>query len=335
MWPSRIFQSLSLRMPARFSYPTVAPLPESTEFDRWLASELDQLRIIQGHETAEPSFVSSSSYMSCEWVSRAMKVAVGTQKRAVEVIKGACCREEDGGVINGYLDYVIELLDACNGLRERTESTRRYVELVSSILRCLRAEQGPTHAALERARSMLGSLERAWRGWTELDPWNSGFRKIGERMDRSRACRRELEEALHASKSTALFACRTLSVSLSFKSNRRVVGTQGSQLGSCSTSLDELQNEVKAEVEKRRTGGGPLLNELRPVASAAQTLRELLLRRLENDDSRRELRSTVETLSRSCHELEQGIKRLEGRVNKLYRSLISVRVALLDILSGY
>ncbi|KAG9457090.1 hypothetical protein H6P81_001598 [Aristolochia fimbriata] len=329
MRPSTLCRGLSAA--ARLAPSPVAPMPERTEFDEWLASELDELRVVEVDRCC-------SGLVSCEWISRAMKVAIETQRRAAErAVNGGCPTTRGRRLVDAYLEGAIELLDGCNGLRETTESTRRYVALVGSISRCL--GRGPTGEAVERALSMLAALERVKRDGNEL----GRLRKLGKRMQSLRPAAGvggELEEALHASISTAALATGSLAAGLSFKFDHRVVlGDKKSRRVGSSwvTVLDELSKRVKADqAEKGRTRGRvPLLNELSHVVTTVQKLGKLLLRQPENDDGRRrEFKRTVESLGRSCNELEQGIKMLELRINELYRSLISVRVALLGTLSG-
>lgn len=252
--------------------------------------------------------------------------------------------------IDDYLNNVVELLDACNIIRERIATVMKYTESVSFALHSLGGGRVLTESALIRARVALSSCESMERRWSELDRCAPSLRKLGEKLAQGVAlsacgvakpcsdvtqCGSELQEALSASKSVTLLVCGLLSISLSFRSKRGLPATQLTQslkAESWSNSLHELQKLVKEEVDKQRKGGGPVLDELRSTVVMVRDLRGLI-QRPADEVSRSELRGRVESLGRSCGVLEEGIKMFEGRVNELYKHLISIRMALLGVLT--
>lgn len=344
MKSSTIFKTISFRFPARFSPSPVAPLPVCNEFARWLGAEIENLH--PGDHRAE-------SYTSATWVLGALDVAVASQRRTIESITDDTFRRAiDGKWIEDHLDDMVELLDACNSLRERMEAATKYTESVSLGLHCLGGGRVASESALSRARVALSSCESMERRWSELDRCGSSLRKLGEKLAQGVArgacgvarpcsdvtqCTSELQEALSASKAVTLLVCGMLSLSLSFKSKRGLPATQLTQSlkdESWSSSFHELHKLVKEEVEKQRKSGGPVLDELRRTVGMARDLRGLIQRPGDEESRSDQLRGRVESLGRSCGVLEEVIRMFEGRVNDLYRHLISIRMALLGVLSS-
>ncbi|XXG60617.1 hypothetical protein AAC387_Pa04g2476 [Persea americana] len=341
MKSSTIFKTVSFRIPARFS--PVAPWPIGGEFDRWLGEELDNLH--PGGHRVKPC-------TSATWVLRALNMAVATQRKTMELIAARADTfrgSADRKWIDDYLNNLVELLDACNSIRERIATVMKYTESVSFASHSLGGGRVLTESALIRARVALSSCESMERVY-ELDRCAPSLRKLGEKLAQGVAlsacgvakpcsdvtqCSSELQEALRASKSVTLLVCGLLSISLSFRSKRGLPATQLTQsrkAESWSNSLHELQKLVKEEVDKQRKGGGPVLDELRSTVVMVRDLRGLI-QRPADEVSRSELRGRVESLGRSCGVLEEGIKMFEGRVNELYKHLISIRMALLGVLT--
>lgn len=274
-------------------------------------------------------------------------MAAATQKKTMESI-AARADTFQGSVdqkwIDDCLNDVVELLDGCNNLREQIAIVMKYTESVSFALHSLGSGRVPTESALSRARVALSSCESMERRWSELDRCGSSLRKLGVGLgacgvakpcSAMTQCNSELQEALSASKSVTLLVCGLLSISLSFRSKRGLPATQLTQsrkAESWSKSLYELQKLMKEEVDKQRKGGGPVLDELRSTVVMVRDLRGLI-QRPEDEVSRSELRGRVESLGRSCGVLEEGIRMFEGRVNELYKHLISIRMVLLGVLT--
>ncbi|KAL5982837.1 hypothetical protein ACLOJK_016914 [Asimina triloba] len=335
MRPSAFIRAFSVRIPAscRFSSSPVAPFPLPSAFHRWLRTELAVLRRSTTHPHQSPS------YTSAAWISQALDVAIAAQKTTAESIARA---RGKAAVDDASLEDVFELLDACNCLRERMEAVRKYLESMRVAAHCLSAGGcGPNEAAFARAEAALGACEAMEQRRAELEKCGSSLRKLGEKLAQDRedvgADAGELDEALSGSKAMALLACGLLSTALSFKSKRGLpTATQcrGGQCGSWSSLLHELHKELKEEMDKRRKNGGVVLDELRAVVEAAQKLKVLIPRQPENEMWKREIRAMVGELERNCSELEGGIKVFEEKLNELYREMISIRVALLGLVSA-
>ncbi|OVA07441.1 Protein BYPASS-related [Macleaya cordata] len=336
MRPSSFLCSLSFRFPVRSSSSTVAPLPVPTAFDNWLTAELDNLRCLD----EQPE-----TYKTGKWLLSALDISVATQKMTIESLCDVIFRDDDREIIQNYLADTVELLDACNRLRERAETVQSYINSLRIVLHCLEGEAEPNQTALARARLVLNSCEAMEKRCSELEKCSSGLRKLGEKCNSGsklsgsyEPCMSgtDLHEVLNGSKAVALLACGTSAVALSFKSKHGLPMIQNRQMTTWSNSLHELHRGVKEVIEKRRKSGSSLvLTELSEAVNAAKNLRDLInsRRRSENNSRKIEFRVNVEALKRSCEGSEEGIKPLEGRVNELYRELISVRVALLGILS--
>ncbi|KAJ8629484.1 hypothetical protein MRB53_022807 [Persea americana] len=311
----------SLLFPARLSPSPVVPLSAPDHFSGWLAAEVHHLQ-------HQPS-------MSTTWVLQALDVAVSMQKKAIESIatdptQGAI----DRSWVEHYLDDVVELLDACNILREEMEAMVQYTQAIAKGLHCIEGGSKPTKSALARAQlALTACLKTERRRCNKLEKCTSRLKKVGERKKRTHGelglSKSEFHEVLSASKAMGVLVCGMLSTLLSFK-RRGVVGvTQSARAESWASSLYELEKVV---VVKGRKGGGPVLDELRSTVEMAREVRGLIKR--SGDEVRKwELRERVEGLGRKSGQLEQGIRKFEGRVNELYRHLISIRVALLGSLT--
>ncbi|KAJ4953411.1 hypothetical protein NE237_030243 [Protea cynaroides] len=316
MRPSTLLRTLSVCIPVRLLSAPVAPSPVRSSFDRWFSSEIDTLRCHgQG----------SNSYADASWVFNALEVASSTQKMTIQSLANIVYREEDRKLIEDYVEGIVELLDACNKLRERMETIKNYIESLRLVTHCFQGRSEPTESVLVRARVVINSCES-----TELEKCSSGvLRKLDGPS--SSIYGTELHEVLSGSKAIALLVCGMLEIVLSFKSKRGLPAMQNRDISSWSSSLHELHKEVKEEVEKRRKSGDAVLTELRETVVATRSLRDLMKNKMKQQND--QVRVNVDALDRSCRVLEEGIKPLEGRLNELYKHLISIRMALLGILS--
>ncbi|KAJ4966574.1 hypothetical protein NE237_018423 [Protea cynaroides] len=304
MKASALLRTLSsFCFPASLSPALVTPLPIQSSFDQWLSSELDVLRC----GSQQPK-----SYTSACWMLNALDISLSTQTMTIQFLANLFCHEEDRKVIEDYIEDIVELLDACNRIRERMETIKNYIESLRIVLHCFQGRTEPTESVLARARVILDSCESME---TRYHQEQGGT---------------ELDEVLSGSMAIALLVCGILGIALSFKSKRGLPATQTRETSSWSTSLHELHKEVKEELEKQRKSGDSVLTELRKTVVVTRKLRDLMKNKMQQSS---ELRLNVEVLDRSCGELEEGIKPLEGRVNELYKHLISIRMVLLGILS--
>ncbi|KAF6142193.1 hypothetical protein GIB67_037111 [Kingdonia uniflora] len=310
---------LRAKFPVRLSHSTVTPWPVRSSFDEWLTQEIDGLQRWW-----------KESYVSTHWLIDVVNLAVDTQKMTMDTLKDIVYDEGERKVIEDYLEEVVELLDACNRLRERVEIVQNYIDCLRGVLSCFEGRSTPM---LARARVVLDSCEAMERRCSNLEKCCSSLRKLGDKI--SQGCvgiklnpyESHLKEVLSGSKAVALLACGSLGFSLSFKSKRGFHVSQSHQTNSWSSSLHNLHKEVKEEVEKQRKFGRVVLIELREAVVAAQSLRALL-------GSTEPNWNAVEALSRKCEKLEEGIEPLGGGLNELYRHLISIRMVLLGILSN-
>ncbi|KAI9378789.1 hypothetical protein POPTR_018G145526v4 [Populus trichocarpa] len=142
----------------------------------------------------------------------------------------------------------------------------------------------------------------------------------------------ELGEILKGSKDVASMVFQILGLALSSKSSKHSLITSQYKpiiTSSWSRSLRELQNQVERENdhqegEKRSPA---MLSELQQTMALVGELRR------KNHIGATRQREAVEELDRSCGKLEDEIRILEKRVRDLYRQLVSIRTALLGILS--
>ncbi|OVA03936.1 Protein BYPASS-related [Macleaya cordata] len=324
-----------VRFPAKLSLPApaaVAPWPISRiSFDGWLAGELDGLRS-QRHQNSP-----NVSCSSATWFIHALDVAIASQTFAMKSFSNMY-REDDKKAIEDHVEDVVELLDACNYLREKIEGLRNYIDLIRIVLHWLDGNSRPNRTVLERVRVLLDSCEGSEKKFTKLEKCSSNLTKLickGSRGAKLGSYETELYEILSGSKAITSLAIAAIGIMLSFKTKRGLpTARAGEILPLWSSSFNELRKEMKEEIEKRRKFGGIFLNELRNTITAVKNLRNLVnSQRLGNEDWQRELKVNVEELRKSCGGIEEGIiKPLEGRVNELYKHLISVRLALLNIM---
>lgn len=340
MKPLSIFRTLSMGIPARLSAsPAVAPLPIITPFDQHLTAELGTLL---------PPTVSDQ-----HWLCHALDASINTQKIALESLKStnigdALYRQESSRKsIEEYLDDgSIKLLDSCNEVLEKIQVIQEFVKslkVVSHLLHQGKCEPSPITSA--RARNMLEEtcdvMERRMSedmknhksrsGWSSLKKLSSK-KKLAHYGSTKNQDMGELGEILKGSKDVASMVCQILGLALSSKSSKHSLITSQYKpiiTSSWSCSLRELQNQVERENdhqegEKRSPA---MLSELQQTMALVGELRR------KNHIGAKRQREAVEELDRSCGKLEDEIRILEKRVRDLYRHLVSIRMALLGILS--
>jgi hypothetical protein len=340
MKPLSIFRTLSMGIPARLSAsPAVAPLPIITPFDQHLTAELGTLL---------PPTVSDQ-----HWLSHALDASINTQKIALESLKStnigdALYRQESSRKsIEEYLDDgSIKLLDSCNEMLEKIQVIQEFVKslkVVSHLLHQGKCEPSPITSA--RARNMLEEtcdvMERRMSedmknhksrsGWSSLKKLSSK-KKLAHYGSPNNQDMGESGEILKGSKDVASMVCQILGLALSSKSSKHSLITSQYKpiiTSSWSCSLRELQNQVERENdhqegEKRSPA---MLSELQQTMALVGELRR------KNHIGATRQREAVEELDRSCGKLEDEIRILEKRVRDLYRQLVSIRMALLGILS--
>ncbi|KAK9161962.1 hypothetical protein Syun_002864 [Stephania yunnanensis] len=345
-----------MKIPARSSATaTVAPWPCRSSFDECLIEKLEILMCHHDHDHE------CTNYSSASWLTSALETSIAVQKMTIESIlqnnNGSCdVQDGDRKAVDEFVEDVVELLDSCNRLRDRLESVQKYIDSLRTVLHCLdgRYCEEPSEAMLGRARAGLECCETMERRCAMLDKCSSGLRKLAEKIIAQGAtlpscgsktlistssssietpCS-ELPAILSGSKAISMLTCGVFDIALSFKSKRGLPVIQHANTTAWSSCLQGLHKELKEEIEKRRRSSNVVFNELREVVSAAKNLRDLVNFPWHENEARRvELRTSVQEVRRTCDVLEEGIRPFEGRINELYRNLISTRVALLDLLS--
>ncbi|GAY38692.1 hypothetical protein CUMW_038610 [Citrus unshiu] len=241
----------------------------------------------------------SSNESHYTWILQALKASTTAQQITLASLANhGPLQDSDRKIIDQYLDSNISMLDACNELTERIEIVHNYVESLRVVSHLLEGSAELHPATLARIGGALDSYSR-------------------------------LGEMLSGSMALTSTVCAILENALSFKSKRGLLPLMQpqSQKTSWSCSLQQLQNGVK---EQGKTSSIIGLFELQQLVKVSKGLRDQMKHRKQNDH---QLRVDVEEMKRSCGKMEEGIKPLEASVKELYRSLISVRMALLGILS--
>ena len=296
--------------------------------------------LIQGADHHGSGFMTSLTFLV-----DALSASAAAQKIAIECLAKnnviRCSGDIERSAIDEYLgEDNAQLLDACRDLSETVEVIRNYSHSLQVALHSLHGLSPPTTAALARASHVLGSsdqltmetnMKRGGGGGgggllsRRLSQLNNNNKKSSSAADH------ELSEILGGSCSIASTACQILGVALSFKSKGGFPTVQSRPTSSWSCSLHELHKGLEEEMKKTRKSGGGLvmLTELRETIMAAQQLRI----QIKNHNKHNELGVIVEELKRKCEALEEIISPLDEKVDDLYRNLISLRMALLGILS--
>lgn len=333
--------SLRLTLSHKLSPSPVSPWPPvRTAFDRWLMTELDELRLVP---------FSVSRYTSGHWLAKALDLTFASQRMTVRLLAapaGQSTTHGDRELIEGYADGVVELLDACNGLRERMGELGKYTGSMYVASHYLdqdpRKERISSSVAGRRATVALAECEATEKRCAELDkPRDFNLRKLGEKIaDNAELAPRnhqastdaslaELREALSGTLAMTQLAVAVTGIAISFKTRRKLPAVQpGRQASGWGGKLQDLHKAVKEEFEKRRRGGAAVLDELEAAASCVRSLR----RAVAHGDGR-EVGTSVRLARRSGPELEERMRSLGQKVDQVYRQLIRIRVMLLDKLT--
>nr|GMC60686.1 protein BPS1, chloroplastic-like [Ipomoea batatas] len=299
--------NLSLRLSSSSSL--VLPLPIQTLFNQQLTSNLKTLLL----SSSSPN----DCVMTVSFLAHALDALVATQKLAHQSLptSSTLAQPSDREAIERYLEEnSIDLLDACNGLGDKLDNVCEYVKSLRLALHCLEA---PTSIAVARANKLLLGRESGCKMTNStISSLIPSFKRIvqHQRMN-SRATknrydvRSELEEILDGSSVVTSTIFEILDSALSFKLKH------GNGHGH-NDSTDQ--------------SSGNLVRELQNTVWLAQELRQELM----GSQDCSKLRVRVEELKRSCDELENGLKPLQGKVKEVYRYLICVRMGLLEKLSS-
>ncbi|KAJ1685955.1 hypothetical protein LUZ63_017345 [Rhynchospora breviuscula] len=271
MKPYTLLRTLSTKLSSKHSSCTVIPWPPvRTAFDNWFESEIEDLRF-------------SSSINQCtsaKWLGKALDLTISSQKMLIRSMSNLRSSQRliDAKMVDEYLEDSVQLLDACNGLRERIDVINQYIKSIHIALHWINESNEPSETAIRRAQSALSLCEAVERRCLELE-------KCGG------------VPLIHLHKN-----------------------------GIWENSFYELHKEAKEEFDKRRKDGVKAMVDLDATASAAKKLREAIATRGLSD-----LKSTAETLRKTCIELEQRIRPFENKVNELFREIVEVRMGLFEI----
>ncbi|XP_019184159.1 PREDICTED: protein BPS1, chloroplastic-like [Ipomoea nil] len=335
MKSSKMLANLSLRLSSSSSM--VVPFPIQTLFNQHLTSNL---KTLLSSSTSRPS--SNDCVMTVSFLAHALDALVATQKLAHESLP-SFGEPSDREAMERYLEEnSIDLLDACNGLGDKLDNVCEYVKSLRLALHCLEGRSRmfpPTSMAVARAKKLLQScqamgIESTKSSTSSLIP---SLKKIVEhqRMNSRETknkydLRSELEEILDGSSVVTSTIFEILDSTLLKHGNGHnttVVKMSGSATSyqSWLSLLQELRNNYL----KKETKKSLQVRELQNTVWLAQELRQ----ELRSQDCSK-LRVRVEELKRSCDELENGVKFLEGKVKEVYRYLMCVRMGLLGKLSS-
>jgi hypothetical protein len=330
--PSTLLRSFSSRLSTRLApSPAVAPWPPvRSAYDRWLATELDELR-------ADPL----APCTNAAWLGRALSLAVAAQRRLVAsgtASGGAASASIDRRTIDECVDDTAELLDACAGLRDRLDTLRGYVAATRTALHWL--EGGLGHggegvAAARRAAAAFAECEAVERRCgAELAKCGSNLRRLGERA-LLRASRQQQvttgahcwfdEEAVSGARALAVLAVGALGTALAFRPRRSVSGlaSSGKAAAQWECALQDVQRHVREEYDRRRKEGVPCMAELDAAAAASRAVRCAVA-----SGRGRCPETIVAEARRRCDELEDTVAAFEEKVGELHRELIAVRMSL-------
>ncbi|KAJ3671593.1 hypothetical protein LUZ60_007672 [Juncus effusus] len=335
MKPSTLLRTLSTKLSMKRNVGSVTPWPPvRTAFDKWLESEIDELRL---------NPLSTDQCTSAKWLAKALDLAISSQKmmlRSISNIRSSSnLGSVDAKIVDDHLDDLVQLLDACNGLKQRIEVINRYIDSIYIALHWIEETHKPSATAIMRAQTLLGQCESIERRCYELEKCGSNLRKIGEKI--SRQCSSKLEESINScnnnmaelneavigSRALAVFVVSILGVAFSFKSKRGIPSIHLQKNGSnWESSFHEVNREVKEEFDTRRKCSVNVMIELDATSSAARKLRDVIAKK---DPA--ELKSTAQMLRRRCMELEERVRPFEMKVTELFREIVGVRMRLLEI----
>ncbi|KAM0940770.1 hypothetical protein DsansV1_C18g0153761 [Dioscorea sansibarensis] len=316
MRPSSLLRTISSKLPARFSPPPVAPWPPvRTVFDDFLISELDNLQQC------------SHSLTSSSWLRRALDIAITAQRMSAMSLRPRAIEIEKKSVEKYYKESA-DLLDACNCLRERIHVICSYLRNVESALHWLEFTEDigvePNNSLFRKAVRALECCEEDERKFVELEKtkkfdWWAPREMVAE------------PEAFIGAGAVAMFVVGVFDAVFTFKGRRRLEVTLECERLPWMHALNEVCKQVKDEVEKRRKGGGVVLDEVRELVLVVKALRELVCLRVEKGkECGREKKKVMDLVRRRCGELKEMMEVLEERVDELYRELIGVRMVFLE-----
>ncbi|KAJ4751726.1 BPS1-like protein (DUF793) [Rhynchospora pubera] len=329
MKPYTLLRTLSTKLSSKHSSCTVTPWPPvRTAFDNWFESEIEDLRF-------------SSSINQCtsaKWLGKALDLTISSQKMLIRSMSNlrSSQRPIDTKMVDEYLEDSVQLLDACNGLRERIDVINQYIKSIHIALHWIDESNEPSETAIRRAQSALSLCEAVERRCLELEKCGSNLRKLGEKISKQSYVTKEqfvdsyndgdeFKEAIIGSRAMTIFVVTILGIAFSFKSRRGVPLIHLHKNSIWENSFHELHKEAKEEFDKRRKDGVKAMVDLDATASAAKKLREVIAIR-----GRSDLKSTAEMLRKTCIELEQRIRPFENKVNELFREIVEVRMGLFE-----
>lgn len=327
--PSTLLRSFSTRFSTRLApSPAVAPWPPvRSSYDRWLATELDDLR-------ADPL----APCTSATWLGRALGLAVAAQRRLVASGTASSGASIDRKAIDECVEDTAELLDACAGLRERLGTLGGYVTAMRIALHWLEGHGG--EAAARRTAAAFAECEAVERRCgAELAKCGSNLRKLGERAllhtkhQATNGAHWSHEEAVSGARALALLAVGALGTALTFRPRRSVCGlathaaSSGKAVAQWECALQDLQRHVREEYDRRRKEGVPCMDELDAAVAASRAVRCAVA----GASGRRRCPETmVAEATRRCDELEGTVAALEEKIAELHRELIAARMVLLE-----
>ncbi|KAK4841014.1 hypothetical protein QYF36_023850 [Acer negundo] len=286
----------------------VAPLPVTTAFAHQLHHTLQQIIII-------------SHYNANGLLHALVDAAITTQQITLNSLSDftTTCPPSDRKIIDDYLDFNVKLLDTCNELKEKIDTIRNYVESLKVVSHLLESGQ-PHPTTLTRAKHLLDSCHNAMKTKRPLK------RFFSQKLAQSSSSDSLLAEILDGSKVVTSMVCEILGTALLFNSKQRLMSLlpKSTRSSSWPCSLQQIQKQIK---EHQKSGSSMMLTELHLTVKAGHNLSNLI-------KSKNTTRSDVEELKKRCEELEKEIKLFEGKLKEMYKHLISVRMALLGILSS-
>lgn len=330
-------------------YPATYTHPLVDAFQSWLNSELLRLQ------------ESGAAYLSAEWLGQALELCLAVHTRAEELfphIQQAILRENRNWV-DEQLDVTVKLLDVCNALRRTISDVKEYQALLQMIVRGLEgfSDNPMCGRQLCRARTGLGnckefmvtkeaqSLQASSTKHSRLDKCSSMLRQIGEKLLATPASgnsnKAQFLEILYGTTATTVCVCGVLVAALSFKSKRSLPAPPHMGHSSSASALQSLHHKVKEDIDRKRSKGARApLQELDSVDAAVRHLYVVLNRWITSKSSGSdlanealELKQSVESLKKCLTDMEAGIAPFEKQLDKLFRVLISNRMALLDTIT--
>ncbi|GLJ24636.1 hypothetical protein SUGI_0471110 [Cryptomeria japonica] len=269
---------------------------------------------------------SSSSCFGTDWLGQALEVSVNCFSNLSNIkidMEGMESKR-----MNGHLDDILHLLEVCNLLRDSIAEIRKQHTCVQVAIRGLGPAFTPSVHALERVRIALGTwLRKKKDTHSQLDKCISILRRMAENLnveDKARVT----EDAMNMNhaKSITIMVCSTLVTALSFKTSHMRLPSLP-----LPTHFTCLQHKLKEafEMRKRASSSSRSLHELEAVDIALGDLNNLL-----NSKSKLQLPLHLSPSTSALYELEIVLPPLEHKIDRLFKFLISARVALLNSLSS-